>query len=188
MTFFDLLLIALSLAMDAFAVAVTIGLSMPNPTIKHMLIVGLYFGIFQAVMPLIGYLLGTQFAQQINIFGFWISFILLAFIGGKMIFDSLLEGKNHAVKHISVSYKNMIPLAFATSIDAAVIGVSFSLVGAEIISALWLIGVITLVLSVVGVKIGQMFGVKFKSKAEFLGGLVLILMGIRILLDGLNII
>ena len=187
MRLFELILVAVGLAMDAFAVAVTIGLAVPKPSAKHLLTVGLYFGGFQAVMPLIGYALGAQFAHRIDAFSHWIAFVLLAFIGGKMIVGSLSKSDDKLgdEKKAKITHMYMLPLAFATSIDALVVGVSFALLRVDIIPAVILIGIITLALSVAGVRLGGLLGAKFKTKAECLGGIVLVLMGLHILFEGL---
>lgn len=188
----ELTLIAIGLAADAFAVAVCLGLSMFKPTLKHMLTVGLYFGVFQAGMPLIGYLLGTQFSHHVDAFGYWIAFAVLAFIGGKMMLacrkpDSC-TCKTDTCQCGTLTHAGIIPLAFATSIDALIVGVSFSLLRVNIFSAVLLIGIVTLGLSTLGLKLGRLLGIKFKTKAEFFGGAVLVLMGLRILLGGLGVV
>ncbi len=191
MNFLELLIIAVGLSMDAFAVSICRGLSIKKINLKTALIVGLYFGFFQGMMPLIGYLLGSQFANKIVAFDHWIAFILLAIIGGKMIKESLekeeLEVSNESVQN-EVSFKKMFPLAIATSIDALAVGVSFAFLKVSIVPAVIFIGVVTFILSAIGVKIGHTFGIKYKSKAEFSGGIILILMGIKILLEHLGII
>ncbi len=184
MNLFELFLIAIGLSMDAFAVAICTGLSMKKRDMKKSLIVGLYFGIFQAVMPLIGYCLGSQFADKITAFDHWTAFLLLAFIGGRMIKGSLehtpaCTGSQEA----SLSFKAMLPLALATSIDALAIGVSFAFLKVRILPVISVIGLVTLLLSMLGVKIGNAFGLKFKQKAELVGGIILVLMGWKILLE-----
>jgi len=190
MRLFELGIIALGLSMDAFAVAVCKGLSMPKPTanskfvaIKSAVIVGLYFGGFQAAMPVVGYLLGAQFAGFVSDFASWIAFALLGIIGGKMIFESRKKNNDH--HSASLGPKAMLPLALATSIDALATGVGFAFLGVNIVLAAGLIGIITLAMSIAGIKIGNVFGLKFKSKAEFIGGVVLILMGLKILVEHL---
>lgn len=193
MGFAELILLALALSMDAFAVAVCKGLTMSRATIKKSLIVGLYFGVFQAVMPLIGYFAAVQFAGFVTGISPWIAFILLAAIGTKMIIESLKH--NSAITAVcadtsdearsALSPKAMLPLAVATSIDALAVGVSFALLQVSIIPAVSLIGIVTLVISFIGVKIGSLFGVKFRSKAELFGGIILIGIGLRIFLDHL---
>ena len=186
MTIWELVLIAVGLSMDAFAVAVCKGLSVPKVKFQHTLIVGLYFGGFQALMPLIGYLLGVQFQSVITSIDHWIAFILLGLIGANMIREAL--SKEEEPRNSSFNVKTMLPLALATSIDALAIGVTFAFLKVQIVTAISLIGIITFVLSIVGVMIGNVFGVKYKSKAELIGGLVLIGMGVKILLEHLNIL
>ena len=174
--------------MDAFAVAVCKGLSMEKMNVKKALIIGGYFGFFQALMPLIGYFLGVQFADYIRAVDHWIAFVLLAYIGGKMIkesFDKNVECND------DTSFKAMIVLAVATSIDALASGVVLSIKIDEPVRAyiaVCIVGVITFVLSVLGVKVGNIFGAKYKSKAELAGGIVLVLLGLKILLEDLGVI
>ncbi|HQA08213.1 MAG TPA: manganese efflux pump MntP family protein [Syntrophomonadaceae bacterium] len=185
MSLLELSLIAVGLSMDAFAVAICIGLSMPQRSIKKALIVGLYFGLFQAFMPLIGYFLASQFSDQIVEFDHWIAFILLAFIGGKMIKESFAKEDIdfNEGQEVSLGFKTMLPLALATSIDALAVGISFAFLNVRIIPAVSLIGCITLLLSMLGVRIGNVFGAKFKQNAELFGGIILILIGLKILLE-----
>ncbi|MDR1629111.1 MAG: manganese efflux pump MntP family protein [Oscillospiraceae bacterium] len=178
----ELLILAVGLSMDAFAVAVCKGLSMKQAAFRKSLIVGLYFGVFQALMPLIGYFLGSQFAEYIESYDHWIAFGLLAFIGLKMIkesFDKACEVEQNA----KITPRVMLPPAFATSIDALAVGISFAFLNVQIVPAVASIGVITLALSMLGVKIGAVFGCKYKNKAEFAGGLILILIGLNILFE-----
>lgn len=178
----ELIILAVGLSMDAFAVAVCKGLSMKQAALKKSLIVGLYFGVFQGLMPLIGYFLGSQFADKIQSFDHWIAFALLAIIGLKMVkesFDKVCEVEQEE----KLTPRVMLPLAVATSIDALAVGLSFAFLDVQIVPAVTSIGVITLVLSMVGVKIGAVFGCKYKSKAEFAGGLILVLMGMKILFE-----
>lgn len=186
MSLLELFIIAVGLSMDAFAVAICKGLSMKKSSIKKAGIVGLYFGIFQAGMPLIGYFLGVQFQDKISSIDHWIAFVLLGFIGINMIRES--RNSKCEVTADSLDFKNMSVLAIATSIDALAIGVTFAFLKVNIISAVSFIGIITFTLSMIGAKIGNVFGTRFKSKAEFAGGLILILMGVKILLDHLGII
>ena len=189
----ELFLLAVGLSMDAFAVAICAGLTMDKPTIKKTLTVGLYFGIFQAGMPLIGYLLAIQFADHVIAYSPWIAFTLLLFLGGKLIIGSLKkvtpshgESKEQCgCIEISLSPKKMFPLAIATSIDALAVGVSLAFLYVNIVPAVSLIGVVTLVISMIGVKVGNLFGTRFKSKAEILGGVILIGIGLHILLEHL---
>lgn len=179
----ELFLIAVGLSMDAFAVAVCKGLSIQNARLKEALIVGLYFGVFQAVMPLIGYSIGVQFAEYITAFDHWIAFLLLGFIGGKMIKESLSDKCPAASSSSSLLPKEMLPLAVATSIDALAVGVSFAFLSVRIAPAVSFIGVTTLVLSMLGVVVGKGAGARFKTKAELAGGIVLVLIGVKILLE-----
>ena len=185
MRFFEILLIAVGLSMDAFAVSVCKGLSVGKVKPRHMLIAGLYFGGFQALMPLMGFFLGTQFRSLIEKCDHWIVFALLTVIGIHMIKESKEE--SDSLNH-SFSFAAMLPLALATSIDALAVGVSFAFLSVDIFPAISLIGSITFLLSSVGVKMGNVFGLKYKSKAEFAGGLGLNLMGVKILLEQLYIL
>lgn len=186
MGFLELFLIAVGLAMDAFAVSVCKGLSMDKIKLKNALIIGGYFGIFQGGMPVLGYLLGVQFQSKITAIDHWIAFVLLALIGANMIRESL--SKEEVTPDASVNFKTMIVLAVATSIDALAIGVTFAFLEVNIILAALLIAAVTFIISLGGVKIGNVFGVKYKSKAEFIGGLILILLGLKILLSHLGIL
>ena len=176
----EIFFLAAALSMDAFAVAICVGLSAKKFLLKNAVIVGLYFGIFQAVMPLIGYLIASQLTGRILQYDHWIAFALLSFLGGKMILGSFKEGEG-IEDNISLSPVKMIPFAVATSIDALAVGVSFAFLQVNVITAVLLIGIITFILSAAGVKLGSLFGTKFKSKAEFCGGIVLILIGCNIL-------
>jgi putative Mn2+ efflux pump MntP len=179
----EIILIAVGLAMDAFAVSVSLGLSVKKVTLKELAIPGLYFGIFQALMPSIGYFSGILFVNRLGNIEHWIAFILLGIIGGKMIKDSL--SKNSEENEYSFKFFKMLVLAIATSIDALAVGVTFAFFKVDIIMAVLIIGLITLLLSAAGVKIGNILGAKFKSRAEFFGGLVLIIIGLKILIEGL---
>lgn len=184
MNLFSLFLIAVGLSMDAFAVSICKGLAMKNITIKKALIVGLWFGGFQGLMPAIGYLLGTQFEKYITNIDHWIAFVLLFIIGGNMIKEALSKEEEEA--NDSLAFKEMLLLALATSIDALAVGVTFAFLKVQIIPAVSFIGVITFTLSAIGVKIGNIFGSRYKSKAELAGGIILILMGCKILLEHLG--
>ncbi|MDR2590632.1 MAG: manganese efflux pump MntP family protein [Oscillospiraceae bacterium] len=186
MNFFELFILAVALSMDAFAVAICIGLSMQKVSIKKTLIVGLYFGIFQAVMPLIGYFITALFADKIVVYGYWIAFGLLAIVGGKLIFESFK--KEECKNEYTLSIAQMLPLACATSIDALAVGASFAFIQVNVISTVLLIGITTLVISMLGVKIGSIFGSRLKSKAQLVGGIILLLIGLRILLEHYGII
>lgn len=182
----SILLIGIGLAMDAFAVAICKGLSMKKLEWKKAIIIALYFGIFQAVMPVIGYFLGTSFESLVTQIDHWIAFILLGIIGMNMIkeaFDKCCENAND-----KVDFKTMIVLAIATSIDALAIGITFAFLKTNITLAAIIIGIVTFVLSLMGVKIGNKFGNKYQKKAEIFGGIILILIGTKILLEHLGII
>lgn len=182
MQIWELFILAVGLSMDAFAVAVCKGLSVKELRPRHMAIVGLYFGGFQALMPLLGYFLGVQFQSMIASFDHWIAFVLLALIGVSMIRESR-ECPDCA--DASFHFKAMLPLAVATSIDALAVGVTFAFLQVDIVPAVSFIGVITFLLSAVGIRIGHVFGAKYKSRAELAGGIVLILMGTKILIEHL---
>ncbi len=181
MQLYELLIIAVSLAMDAFAVSICKGLSTGGPRLKHCLICGLYFGGFQGLMPLAGWLLGVRFQEMIVAVDHWIAFGLLGIIGFNMVREAL-GGEEERMDN-SFTPRAMLPLAVATSIDALAVGVTFAFLKVDIIWAVSLIGVITFALSAAGVKVGAIFGGKFRSKAELAGGAVLILMGLKILLE-----
>ncbi|MFA7672834.1 MAG: manganese efflux pump MntP family protein [Clostridia bacterium] len=188
MTLTELFIIAVGLSCDAFAAAICRGLSIKKVSFKNALVVGLYFGGFQAAMPLIGYLIGTGFSDLVNRLDHWIALVLLVFIGGKMIFDSFKKEEECKCDTAPLGISKMLPLAVATSIDALAVGVTFAFLKVEILPAVAFIGSVTLILSMIGVKIGNMFGMKYKRKAEFAGGLILVLMGIKILINHLGII
>lgn len=182
----EILLISIGLAMDAFAVSVCKGLAMKKMSWKKAIIIGLYFGIFQAVMPVIGYFLGTTFERFITNVDHWIAFILLVGIGINMVkeaFDKESENRND-----NVDVKTMLVLSIATSIDALAIGITFACLKIHIVMPVIAIGLITFIISVIGVKIGNRFGDKYEKKAEIMGGVILILLGIKILLEHLEII
>lgn len=185
MSILDLFILAVGLSMDAFAVSVCKGLSLGKIKPKHMCIAGAWFGGFQALMPLIGYFLGSFFAEMIEKYDHWVAFVLLAIIGGNMIKESF--DKDEKVDS-SMDVKSMLLLAIATSIDALAVGVTFAFLQVQIVPAVSFIGVITFIFSAVGVKIGSLFGAKYKSKAELVGGIVLVLIGIKILLEGIGVI
>lgn len=186
MGIFELLVIGIGLAMDAFAVSVCKGLSMKKMNWKSAIIIASYFGIFQAGMPIIGYLLGTTFSGFVESVDHWIAFILLAIIGGNMIKESTddeIEKRNDRI-----DIKTMALLAIATSIDALAIGVTFAFFKTDLVKAITIIGLITFALSILGVKIGNRFGDKFQNKAELTGGIILIIIGLKILIEHLGII
>ncbi len=182
----EIILIAISLAMDAFAVSICKGLSMKKMDWKKALIIGLYFGFFQGGMPLIGYILGVGFEESIKFIDHWIAFGLLAFIGGNMIKEALSKKEDDEVDD-KVDFKTMIILAIATSIDALAVGITFAFLSVNIILAVSLIGIITFIISCIGVKLGNVFGDKYEKKAELAGGIVLVLIGLKILLEHLGI-
>lgn len=183
MSFLELLLTAVALSMDAFAVSVGKGLSSPNASWREGLICGAYFGGFQALMPLAGYLLVSTFSGYIQRFDHWIAFVLLALIGANMIREAF--SKEEASMSGSFSVKTMLLLAVATSIDALATGVTFQLTGTNIWMAISLVGCTTFLFSFLGVKVGSTFGAKYQSKAELIGGVILVLMGVKILLEHL---
>ena len=187
--FMDLLTLltqAVGLAMDAFAVSICKGLAMREKVLKKGVIVGLWFGGFQALMPTIGFFLGTQFKDQITSIDHWIAFVLLGLIGINMVKEALSNDEEQADDSIAV--KEMFMLAVATSIDALAVGITFAFLNVHIVSAASMIGVCTFLISFVGVKIGNIFGTKYKSKAELAGGIILILLGFKILFEHLHIL
>ena len=181
MTFVELLIIAIGVSMDAFAVSISKGLSTPNLKPKNALTAALWFGGFQALMPIIGYYLGVSFADLVASVDHWIAFVLLGIIGGNMIKESF--EKDSSDIDVDYSVKAMFPLAIATSIDALAIGVSMAFLGVNIWSAVLLIGITTGLFSFAGVHVGRFFGCRYKSKAEFVGGFILFAMGLKILLE-----
>ena len=182
----ELYILAVGLSMDAFAVSVCKGLAMPKITVKKAAVVGIWFGGFQALMPALGYLLGSQFKDSITAIDHWIAFILLGIIGGNMIREACSgECENESD---SLDIKTMFLLAVATSIDALAVGITFAFLKVNIAAAVSFIGVTTFVISAAGVKIGNIFGTKYKSKAELAGGIILILLGLKILLEHLGIL
>ena len=186
MELFEIILIGIGLAMDAFAVSICKGLSMQKINLKNSIIIALYFGLFQAIMPALGFFLGSAFSTFVVQVDHWIAFILLAIIGGNMIKESKddeLEKKND-----KVDFKTMSILALATSIDAFAIGVTFAFFEVNLIISITIIGLITFILSFLGVIIGNRFGDKFQNKAELVGGIILIIIGLKILLEHLGIL
>jgi manganese efflux pump family protein len=180
----EIFIIAVGLSMDAFAVSVTLGLSAKNPKIIEILIPGLYFGFFQALMPLIGYFAGTYFAKNIQSMEHWVAFVLLGFIGGKMIKDSFSKEEEKTDTH-PFMFMKMLLLAIATSIDALAVGVTYAFFELNIFIAILITGLTTFCISTAGVKTGIIFGAKFKSKAEFVGGAILVILGAKILIEHL---
>ena len=179
MGFFELFLIGIGLSMDAFAVAICKGLGMERINKRDTLLLALFFGGFQALMPLTGYLLGSRFASYIERWDHWIAFVLLAFIGGNMIRESREQEEEEIEHGGSIRYRELFTLAVATSIDALAVGISF---------AFPLIGCTTFVLTLVGVWVGNLFGSRYKSRAELTGGIILILIGVKILLEHLGVL
>jgi putative Mn2+ efflux pump MntP len=186
MSLWELFIIAVGLSMDACAVSICKGLSVQKVTFRHAATCGGYFGAFQALMPVIGFVLGVQFRSLITGIDHWIALILLGLIGANMIREAL-SGEEEEV-NCSFCFRAMLPLAIATSIDALAVGVTFAAmdIGSKIVFAVIFIGVVTFLLSAIGVKIGNLFGMKFKSKAELFGGVVLVLMGLKIFLEDLG--
>ncbi|MGI5891831.1 MAG: manganese efflux pump MntP family protein [Bacillota bacterium] len=182
MTLTELFIIAVALSMDAFAVAVGKGLSLQSINIKKAALIGVYFGLFQCLMPLVGYTLGVRFQDKIMAIDHWVAFALLLFIGINMIRESRSKEKNIDG---SLGCRSMLLLAVATSIDALAVGVSFAFLQVKIFFAVIFIGIVTFFLSMLGVRIGNVFGLKYKSHAELAGGIILIIMGIKILLENL---
>ncbi len=184
MSLAELFLLAVGLSMDAFAVSVCKGLAVGRASLRQCGVVGLYFGGFQALMPLLGYFLGSAMAEYITSFDHWVVFLLLGFIGGRMVWESFSKkdaGDVPADGHLSP--KSMFPLAVATSVDALAVGVSLAFLNVSIIPAVSFIGVVTFALSGIGMRVGSAVGAKFQSKAELFGGLILVLMGFKILLE-----
>lgn len=186
MTTWELLLISVGLSMDAFAVSICKGLSSGQASIRHCTAAGLYFGGFQMLMPFLGYVLGRQFQSMITSFDHWIAFVLLCFIGANMIRESRREAEP---ENADFGPCAMLPLAVATSIDALAVGITFALLpDVNVPLAVCLIGITTFVCSAAGLKVGNLFGLKYKAKAELAGGIILILIGLKILLEHLGVI
>ena len=186
----ELVLIGVGLSMDAFAVALCKGLGMRRINYAHAAAIALFFGVFQAVMPLIGWVLGTQFARYITSVDHWIAFALLGYIGGKMIWDALHEVPETApcAGEGRLDLKELLMLAVATSIDALAVGITFAFLQVSILPAVATIGLITFALSFAGVVVGNRFGTRFQKKAEIAGGVVLVLIGLKILLEHLGLL
>ena len=185
MSIVELFILAVGLSMDAFAVSICKGLSLGKIKPKHMCIAGAWFGGFQALMPLIGYYLGSLFADMVTRYSHWVAFALLLAIGGNMIKESLGEEENVSN---DMGFKSMLLLAIATSIDALAVGITFAFLDYPIVEAITVIGITTFVISIGGVYVGNFFGNKYEKKAEFVGGLILVLLGVRILLTHLGIL
>ena len=191
MTLLEIFLVGIGLSMDAFAVAICKGLAMPTINRKQTLLIAAYFGVFQALMPLTGWLLGSQFARHVTKMAPWIAFVLLAWIGGNMIRESLSKKEeDEEVEPAELRHKELFMLAIATSIDALAVGVSFSMVelAIPIGAAAALIGCTTFAVSVGGVFVGHIFGARYKNRAEFVGGAILLLIGVKILLEHFGVL
>ena len=187
MSILEILLLGIGLSMDAFAVSICKGLSAKRLQTRHYLIIGAWFGGFQALMPTIGFFLGSTFEQYITAFDHWVAFVLLAAIGANMIKESLSKEESNG--NDSFSFKTMLLLALATSIDALAVGITFALLpDVNVPLAVCLIGITTFVCSAAGLKVGNLFGLKYKAKAELAGGIILILIGLKILLEHLGVI
>lgn len=186
MSTISIVLIAIGLSMDAFAVSICKGLKMKTIDYGKTLVIGLFFGGFQAIMPLFGWLLGYKFQRHIENYDHWIAFLLLAFIGSKMIYESLKHEDDETSDSLKIS--ELFILAVATSIDALAVGIAFAIIdGVNIYFSIAVIGLITFILSIIGVAVGNKFGVVYKNKAEFAGGVILILLGLKILLEHLGL-
>ena len=186
MGFLELLLIAAGLSMDAFAVSLCKGLGTKKLNIRSVGIIALFFGGFQALMPLLGWFLGKQFEPYITDTDHWIAFILLAFIGGKMIIESIKEEEACCPHESDIRIKELLLLAVATSIDALAVGVTFAFLAVSILPAITVIGCTTFIISAAGVAIGHRFGARFRKQAEIAGGIILILIGVKILISHLG--
>ena len=187
MGYWELFFLAVGLSMDAFAASICTGLSLSRPRARDALIVGAWFGVFQALMPLAGWVLGAAFARRMAAIDHWIAFVLLGLIGGNMIAGGLSRSRAED-RGGGLGAGKMLPLALATSIDALAVGVTFAFLQVRILPAVTLIGCVTFLFSALGVKLGSIFGTRYKSKAELLGGVVLILMGTKILLEHLGVL
>ena len=191
MSFLDIFLIGVALSMDAFAVSVCKGLSVKKAGVKHALTVGVYFGGFQALMPLLGWVLGSQFSGYIQQYDHWVAFILLLLIGGNMIREALSGEEDEAEDTATggrLDHKKLFLMAIATSIDALAVGVTFAFLETPILSAVSLIGVTTFCISVAGVAVGCWFGARYKQRSEITGGVILVLLGCKILLEHLGLL
>lgn len=187
--FIELFLLGVGLSMDAFAVSVCKGLAMNKVNKKQAVMIGLYFGGFQALMPLIGWFLGVRFQKYITSVDHWIAFGLLVFIGGKMILEAVRDSEVQEIgeKDLPLDHKEMFVLAVATSIDALAVGITFAFLDTPIIEAIAIIGCTTFLLSILGVVVGNFFGTRYKKKAEIAGGIILVLIGLKILLEHLGL-
>ena len=190
MSLLEIFLIGIGLSMDAFAVAICKGLAMQKVNLRHTVLIAGYFGVFQGLMPLIGWFLGSQFSSYVTKLAPWIAFVLLAIIGGNMIRESLSDEEEEDAQSDVISHKELFVLAIATSIDALAVGVSFSMVtlAVSIVAAVTLIACTTFVISFGGVFIGNIFGARYKNRAEFVGGAILVLIGLKILLEHFGVL
>ena len=187
MDIISLLLLAVGLSMDAFAVSVCKGLALKKVSLRHMCIVGAWFGGFQALMPSLGYLLGSRFEQYITAIDHWIAFVLLVLIGANMIREALSKEEAEEA-NASLAFKAMLLMAVATSIDALAVGITFAFLSVHIVPAALTIGATTFLLSAAGVKVGSVFGLRYKKRAEIAGGVILCLLGVKILLEHLGVL
>ena len=187
MTLLDLIVLAIGLSMDAFAISVCKGLAVGKVKAKHMCIVGAWFGGFQALMPTVGYLLGTRFEKSITAVDHWIAFVLLLLIGANMIREALSKDEEEEAD-ASLSFKTMFLMAVATSIDALAVGITFAFLQVNIVPAALTIGATTFLISAIGVKVGSVFGLRYKKRAELAGGAILCLLGVKILLEHLGVL
>ena len=187
MDIISLLLLAVGLSMDAFAVSVCKGLALKKVSLRHMCIVGAWFGGFQALMPSLGYLLGIRFEQYITAIDHWIAFVLLVLIGANMIREALSKEEAEEA-NASLAFKTMLLMAVATSIDALAVGITFAFLSVHIVPAALTIGATTFLLSAAGVKVGSVFGLRYKKRAEIAGGVILCLLGVKILLEHLGVL
>ncbi|MDO4594645.1 MAG: manganese efflux pump MntP family protein [Tissierellia bacterium] len=185
MSFSEILAISFAVAMDAFAISICKGLSLKKTNIKHMVITGLYFGIFQSLMPFIGFILGASFRDLIMSIDHWIAFVILGFLGANMIKEAIT---GTCPIDPSLTFKVMLPLAIATSIDALAVGITLSLLKVNLVLAISSMGIVTFIFSAIGIKIGNIFGARSKMFAEIIGGVVLILMGCKILVEHLGLL
>lgn len=190
MGFVEIFLIGIGLSMDAFAVSVCKGLGMHRVNYAHALVIALFFGVFQGLMPVIGWLVGSAFAAYVTAVDHWIAFALLAFVGGKMLWDAFYdeEGEEDETTTQKLDLRELFMLAIATSIDALAVGISFSFLQIDIAAAALIIGCTTFVLSLVGVVVGSRFGARFEKPSQIAGGIVLIAIGLKILLEHLGLI
>lgn len=186
----ELFLIAVGLSMDAFAVSICKGLGMPKLNLKHAVVIALFFGAFQALMPVLGWILGEQFAHLVTTYAHWIAFALLTFIGGKMLWEAAHDDEHDedSSEGSQLDLKELVMLAIATSIDAFAVGVTFAFLDVAIVPSVMLIGITTFVISFGGVAIGHQFGSRWERPSTIAGGVVLVLIGVKVLLEGLGVL